>query len=371
MYARIVLPALLICALGAASSAQPHLAIIPAFKDNTLFESAFGNLSNGAGIGLYSGRTGQPTNNLRRALIAFDVAGSVPPGSTILTAELRLQLDQSTTSNDPYSLHVVTSDWGEGTSDSGVGPGLGGGGGGGAFATPGDATWLHTFFNTATWTTAGGDFNPTASATTNVSLPLGRKTWSSAQMVSDVQSWLDSGNNFGWLLKNPETVGSGAKRFNSREHPDVATRPILIVTYTPGTGAFVSSNGYGCGSPAFDLSTSAPPVIGTTFNALLTNGHPNGLGEVYLSSGLSSNYVPFPGQQCAIWVDIPSTLAQIAAGTTPLGPFPLDGAGGFSFTAGLPNVPALIGLTVTAQATSVDTATGALLTSNALFLIIG
>ena len=53
-------------------------------KDNTLYESATGSLSNGAGAYLFSGVTGQP--GIRRTLVHFNVAGSVPAGARIVSA---------------------------------------------------------------------------------------------------------------------------------------------------------------------------------------------------------------------------------------------------------------------------------------------
>ena len=53
------------------------------------------------------------------------------------------------------AIHKMTTDWGEGTSNGGVGAGSGQG----ATATTNDATWSNPFFGTATtWTTAGGDY---------------------------------------------------------------------------------------------------------------------------------------------------------------------------------------------------------------------
>ncbi len=62
--------------------------------DTTLFEES-GDLSNGRGQHIFVGNTGPiNSNNARRALIAFDVAGSIPAGATILTATLRLNLSR-------------------------------------------------------------------------------------------------------------------------------------------------------------------------------------------------------------------------------------------------------------------------------------
>src|SRR5207245_4445434 len=85
------------------------------------------------------------------------------------------------------------------------------------------ATWSHRFYNTVLWNNAGGDFAPTASASTLVGLvPNVTSVWnSSAGMVNDVQSWLDNpSSNFGWLLLGDESTTSTARVFFTREAPN-------------------------------------------------------------------------------------------------------------------------------------------------------
>jgi hypothetical protein len=198
-------------------------------KDNTLFESATGALSNGAGPNLFTGLSGGiAPPNIKRGLIWFDIAGNVPPGSTITSVTLKLHLLQTKDlSSRVVELRRLLQDWGEGTSNSGLT------GGGGAPATTGDATWLHTFFNTDFWVNPGGDFSTTVSASQSVGTLPGDFTWgSTTQMVVDVQSWLDNpNNNFGWLLLTNETVIQTARRFGSRENTIVANRPLITVEY--------------------------------------------------------------------------------------------------------------------------------------------
>jgi hypothetical protein len=118
-------------------------------------------------------------------------------------------------------LYRVTADWGEAGS---VGLGEG------AAAESGDATWSHRFWNTTTWTTAGGDFMPVPSATQAV-VDTATYEWIGAGLVADVQSWVDDPtSNFGWLLKGDESTLQTAKRFGSRES---LAPPQLAVDYTP------------------------------------------------------------------------------------------------------------------------------------------
>ncbi len=219
-----------IVCLGSVGMTQADLIQLAPSKDNTLFEESDGLLSNGAGQRLFVGRTNQLEGlALRRGLIAFDVGGSIPAGSVINGASLTMRLSRTRfTTARVVNLHRASADWGEGTSDAG------GQEGAGAPATPGDATWIHTFSSSDFWTTAGGDFAPTESAGQSVG-GLNSYTWgSTAQMVADVQMWLDTpAGNFGWVIIGDESVTLTAKRFDSRENLTESNRPVLAVDFTP------------------------------------------------------------------------------------------------------------------------------------------
>lgn len=178
---------------------------------------------------MYSGLTG-PTGgtSIRRALLAFNVAASIPANATITTATLTLNLSQAApgSGNQNHTLHRLTADWGEGTSNAGIS------GGTGAGSTTNDATWIHTFYPNSFWASNGGDYSGTASATTSVGNP-GSYSWSSAQLVADVQDMLNNpGNNFGWILIGNEINSQTAKKFDTKENSNPSNRPELEVTYT-------------------------------------------------------------------------------------------------------------------------------------------
>jgi hypothetical protein len=198
---------------------------IGALQDTTLYEDPAGALGNGAGEYLFAGRTG--AGAIRRTLLAFDVAAQVPAGATIDRVELQLDMSRSVaTGGGEVSVHRVSRIWGEGPSNA---PGEEGGG---ALAQPGDATWLHAVSPGELWSTPGGDFVATASASRSVS-GIGTYQWGGNGLVADVQSWLDDpSGNFGWVLLGDETAVPSAKRFNSAENLDEATRPLLIVDFT-------------------------------------------------------------------------------------------------------------------------------------------
>ena len=190
---KTLLAVILITALGCAGvrSASAAIIVINPSKDNTLYEydPAEGDHSNGAGFHFFAGENGM--GELRRGVLAFDIAGSVPPGSTITAVSLTMNMSMTPAGALIVELHKVLADWGEGTSHAPMGEGDG------ASATPNDATWRHRFFDSVFWTTQGGDFSATVSASQSVG-GVGQYTWSSAQMVADAQSWLDNpASNFG------------------------------------------------------------------------------------------------------------------------------------------------------------------------------
>ena len=219
----VILMSALGCA-GAASASANIINITPS-KDNTLYEydPAEGDHSNGAGFHFFAGENGM--GELRRGVLAFDVAGTIPAGSTITAVSLTMNMSMTPAGAETVELHKLLADWGEGTSHAPMGEGDG------APATPNDATWRHRFFDSIFWTTQGGDFSATVSASQSVG-GVGQYTWSSAQMVADVQSWLDNpASNFGWLVLGDETAIATAKRFDTRES---ASPPMLTIQYIPG-----------------------------------------------------------------------------------------------------------------------------------------
>ena len=215
----------LVCApIAAWAQCEPDQVQLAADRDNTLYESDTGALSNGAGTYLFTGRT--VTRGVRRALLRFDVAGAVPADSLITGATLWLNMSMTQAGPEDVNLHAVLADWGEGTSVAA------GEEGGGAASAAGDATWLHTSFDTDLWTTPGGDFAATPSATTTVD-DVGTYSWGGTSgTASDVQRWLDDPTtNHGWVLVGNETIPLTAKRFGARENPDPAAVPALCVSF--------------------------------------------------------------------------------------------------------------------------------------------
>lgn len=277
--------------LGAPAFASAQEVALAPSKDNTLYQSFNGLFSNALGHSVFVGTNNE--SNKRRAVMAFDVAGALPAGATITAVTLRLECDSVPQNFTPtaQSLHRLLADWGEGTSNP-VGPG-----GIGAPSTPGDATWRHTFFPDQEWLERGGDFELSPSATTVVG-DIGVYQWSSAELVSDVQSWLDAPlENFGWLIKDDLELDQSARRYGSRENPSAPPR-LLIAFDAPAIGApfCTPAQPNSSGLPARLALFGSPAVALNLVHARATQLPPERFGYV-LASRASDLLPAFDGSQ--------------------------------------------------------------------------
>src|SRR4026207_147217 len=91
MTSKTLLTAALAAAIGytCPALASANIINIMPSKDNTLYEfdPKEGDFSNALGFHFFAGETGM--SELRRGVLAFDIAGSSPPGSTITAARAR------------------------------------------------------------------------------------------------------------------------------------------------------------------------------------------------------------------------------------------------------------------------------------------
>ncbi len=236
IYALLLSLALFTCVPGLGTLCAQDTIVLPAMKDNTLYEYATGDSSNGAGNFIFVGKTNK--EKLRRALIAFDISGNIPEGSIIESVRLTLHLSRTGSSSSFIRIHELMRDWGEGTSDAPAQEGKG------TPATDGDATWIYTFFNTGQWSHPGGDFFSDTLATTEVK-SFGDYTWSSTSgLVGSVQKWLNQPDeNFGWILIGSEEDKQDVKRFDSRELDHEPFRPRLQVVYSAPVSIYDNNNG--------------------------------------------------------------------------------------------------------------------------------
>ena len=210
---------LLVIILAPDSNAQ-----YSASKDNTMYEGTL--YSNGAGDHFFAGRTWIELQGVkRRGLLAFDLS-SIPVEARIRSVKLTLHMSRTKrTTGRTVTIHRLLQNWGEESSHAS------GNEGGGASAAVGDATWNFAYMRSVSWKIPGGDFSATASASQTVG-DIGYYTWSSSNMVSDVQNWVSTpGLNYGWLVKGDESDTTTTKRFDSRTNPTVVNRPVLVVEY--------------------------------------------------------------------------------------------------------------------------------------------
>ena len=261
--------ALLVSVFTLVHTAAAVQVTVSAARDNTLYEYPDGIFSNGAGDYFFAGRNNQAGPSIRRGVIAFDVASAIPADSTINGVTLTLYMSRTTAGPADVSLHRLTADWGETTTDAS------GQEGSGANTEPGDASWVHTFYDTQFWATPGGDFLPAVSATTSVN-SVGFYSWTGVGLVADVQSWLNnSAQQFGWILIGDESILHTAKRFNSRTHGTTTRRPQLVIDYTP---------------PALDGACCLPGDICQVLSEIDCQG----MSGTYLGNGSDCN-----GDPCA------------------------------------------------------------------------
>lgn len=208
------------------SPARADVLVVEPDRDNTLYETSDGSLSNGAGERLFAGVN--DTGFARRTVLRFDLS-AIPPGKFVTQVTLNMHVSKVPllAPSTVFDLHRVTADWGEGPSDAPNEEG------GGAPSAPGDATWLHRFYPNDTWAGVGGDYAPKVSAQTIAPGVTGPIFWKSPGLVADVQRWVDDpASNFGWLIKAEDELDNGnAKRFDSREYGGPATRPRLTVVF--------------------------------------------------------------------------------------------------------------------------------------------
>ena len=149
-----------------------------------------------------------------RSLLEFDIAGNIPAGSIVTSAKIYLYYYRYYYAGTDHTLdlHKVQQsparDWHEM-----------------------EVTW-DRYETGSAWASAGGDYSGTVSASkTFPYTPYGWIEWTSNQLVSDVQEFLDNpSNNFGWILKHHDE-GAGASRVDFYSSEASSKVPYLEITY--------------------------------------------------------------------------------------------------------------------------------------------
>jgi uncharacterized repeat protein (TIGR01451 family) len=270
--------------------------------DNTLYQDPAGQLSNGAGQNFYVGDTAQSANYIRRGAIKFNLS-SIPAHSTIVSATLTLHASLARNGTELIELHRALKNWGEGTSNAGLG-GVGSGGGDGVQATTNDVTWLYTFFPSQKWSTPGGDFSPGVSASTAVGA-VGSFQWTGPGLLADVRAWVKNpGINFGWILTGNESAKQTAIQLDTKENSNPANRPELTVVYNQAVSDLtISVHHSGIFHPGDSADTYAITVrnvgaVATNMNTVtVSDTLPAGLAPTAADNGTINGWaVSFNGQ---------------------------------------------------------------------------
>lgn len=207
---------------------------VTSILDNTLYEDPTGGISNGLGEHLICGSNNQGLS--RRALIKFDLS-EIPLNAIITDVTLGIYCENAGNGVTNINIHKNLSDWGEGTSNAG------GNEYNGTSSTIGDATWIHTFYNTQFWSNPGGDFTSSSSAVAIINSAGQYVEWSDVGMLNDVLSWHSStSQNHGWILISDELVQSNELQFASRDAS--VNMPYLNISYyVPTEGACCQPDG--------------------------------------------------------------------------------------------------------------------------------
>lgn len=256
---RTILPLVSLCAFGVAlPSAADSLVLAP--SADTFINARFPDNNAGAHTNLDAGS--DALLGIRRGLLQFDL-GTLPPGATLTSAVLNLTVMKVPPGGGAasFTVHRLSASWGEGTK----------GGNTGALAASGEATWNASRFLISGWTSPGAlaDAVPAPSGVAQVAAAFGNQVaWTGAGIMADVQFWqTNQAGNFGWLLVNEsEAMASSVLAFGSRENPDSAGRPQLVIGYTPAATSnqlpvvFITS-------PTNGASFSAPTAVTIEVNA--------------------------------------------------------------------------------------------------------
>ncbi len=320
LLAALLLPTFLSAPLRA------DVATFAATKDATIFNDVVGNIASGQEKAVYAGLAGTLTSApVRRGLFAFDVAGTIPAGSTIQSVQLKLYMSKTVSGSYPFALYKLTQSWNEG-------PTIGFSGGGGP-AVAGDVTWVHTYWNTQTWSTPGASFVAASSASVSVN-GVGYYTWgSTAALVADVQSWLDTpASSHGWILRGPESGPKNAKKFEARNSDSVTWRPVLTVNYTlppPAIYCTSKTNSQGC-VPAIGFTGLPDANAGSGFVISLANAINNQNGLLFYGIH-GTQATPFAGGIMCVRAPLVRCGVQNAGGNP--GPDDCSGAYALDFNA--------------------------------------
>lgn len=242
------------------------------------------NFGTATGLNVH-GRNG--TGHISNAVVQFDFTSL--PNIGVKRADMSLTVTSVGNKTGSYEAHLITSLWLESA-----------------------ATYNNRLTSTA-WTTAGGDYNATATAATTIngSTP-GTYTWG---LTADVQNWYSGTQNFGHLLLENPSNGNDPNGivFNSRE--SASNQPQLALTFLQQVSNLKATAGNGSvtltwtnpttlsGSTSLEpyagvlilrqvdkpVSAASIPADGTTYSACSAIGSANDL-VVFVDASSASTF---------------------------------------------------------------------------------
>lgn len=155
----------------------------------------------------------------KRLLVRFNNVSTIPSDAAIKTATLSLFKTAGSVTRT-HAAHRVTTAWAEGDKCSANCGTLG-------------ATWNNSNLSNCTtaWTTAGGDFN--ATATSSISVTSTNSVFYNWDIKADVQAWVQGTANNGTLIKDSDETGGVTinHTYAMKENATAANRPKLVVSY--------------------------------------------------------------------------------------------------------------------------------------------
>ncbi len=299
---------IVLCFISFSIKAQYSLKLHPT-KDNTVYSENPDN-SNGAGNALYAGKTLRfPA--LRRALLQFDFS-AIPSNAVITDARLELYIfkaSQNIVQTNNFAIHKLNTAWGEGTA---VGTGQG------APASTGDATWSKSIYPNTDWTTPGGDFVSTATATTAATfsyISIKTALFTSAQMISDIYLWRTTPlQNYGWILLGDEQTSGSVFAFMAKDiqAPYTDFKPSLFIEYTVPENSEVFINEFNPLKKRIELYNPSNSAKDVGAYSLSDGINSIGLNQAQISLLKGNLTIPSKGFLCLKWPDLPTSTEQLA-----------------------------------------------------------
>jgi hypothetical protein len=187
----------------------------------------------------------------QRSLLKFNIS-SIPANAEIVSAKLNMSKIGGSSDGYIINAHRITNSWTEGT--------------GSCNGTTGTANYNQRSAG-VNWITAGGDFNPSPEAATNVSV-TGKYDWS----VGDIVAGWRSGAfpNHGILLKfNNESLNKEIN-FASSENATAGNRPTLTVNYFDNSPPVAGTVTYKWSTGATTATINVNPGTTTTYTVTVT-----------------------------------------------------------------------------------------------------